>query len=169
MVLVTDPILDALDPEQREVALLLDVPLVVLAGAGTGKTRAITHRVAHAVREGRYAANATLAVTFTTRAAGELKTRLAGLGVRRVTARTIHAAALSQCRYFWPRAYGSEFPAVADNAFSLVARAAGQVLGNAETTLVRDLAAEISWAKSSNVPPSHYAERARGCRPGLRS
>ena len=162
MVLVTDPILDALDPEQREVALLLDVPLVVLAGAGTGKTRAITHRVAHAVREGRYAANATLAVTFTTRAAGELKTRLAGLGVRRVTARTIHAAALSQCRYFWPRAYGSEFPAVADNAFSLVARAAGQVLGNAETTLVRDLAAEISWAKSSNVPPSHYAERARG-------
>ncbi|WP_260425093.1 ATP-dependent DNA helicase UvrD2 [Arachnia propionica] len=159
---MTDPILDALDPEQRQVALLLDAPLVVLAGAGTGKTRAITHRVAHAVREGRYAPNATLAVTFTTRAAGELKTRLAGLGVRRVTARTIHAAALSQCRYFWPGAYGSEFPAVADNAFSLVARAANQVLGSAETTLVRDLAAELSWAKSSNVPPSRYVDRARG-------
>ena len=100
MVLVTDPILDALDPEQRLVATLLEQPLVVLAGAGTGKTRAITHRVAHAVREGRYAPTATLAVTFTTRAAGELKSRLAGLGVRRVSARTIHAAALSQCRWW---------------------------------------------------------------------
>lgn len=76
MVLVTDPILDALDPEQRLVATLLEQPLVVLAGAGTGKTRAITHRVAHAVREGRYAPTATLAVTFTTRAAGELKLSL---------------------------------------------------------------------------------------------
>lgn len=159
---MNDPILDGLDPEQRQVATLLDVPLAVLAGAGTGKTRAITHRVAHAVREGRHAANATLAVTFTTRAAGELKTRLAGLGVRRVTARTIHAAALSQCRYFWPRAYGSDFPAVADNAFALVARAANQVLGNSETALVRDLAAEIGWAKSSNVPPARYPELARG-------
>lgn len=159
---VTDPILDALDPEQRQVALILDAPLAVLAGAGTGKTRAITHRVAHAVREGRYAPNATLAVTFTTRAAGELKTRLAGLGVRRVTARTIHAAALSQCRYFWPGAYGSDFPAVADNAFALVARAANQVLGNSETTLIRDLAAEISWAKSSNVPPARYVDLAQG-------
>ncbi|MDO5068467.1 MAG: ATP-dependent DNA helicase UvrD2 [Propionibacteriaceae bacterium] len=159
---MTDPILDALDPEQRQVALLLDAPLVVLAGAGTGKTRAITHRVAHAVREGRYAANATLAVTFTTRAAGELKTRLAGLGVRRVTARTIHAAALSQCRYFWPGAYGSDFPAVADNAFSLVARATTQVLGSAETTMVRDLSSEITWAKSSNVSPAQYVEQAQG-------
>ena len=64
MVLVTDPILDALDPEQRQVATLLDRPLVVLAGAGTGKTRAIIHWVAHAVREGRYAPAATLAVTL---------------------------------------------------------------------------------------------------------
>lgn len=159
---LVDPILDALDPEQRRVALLLDAPLVVLAGAGTGKTRAITHRVAHAVREGRYAANATLAVTFTTRAAGELKTRLAGLGVRRVTARTIHAAALSQCRYFWPRAYSTEFPQVAENPFAFVGRAANQVLGAAEATLVRDLQAEIGWAKSSNVPPDRYPELAVG-------
>ena len=162
MVHVSDPILDALDPEQRQVAVLLDRPLVVLAGAGTGKTRAITHRVAHAVREGRYAPAATLAVTFTTRAAGELKSRLAGLGVRRVSARTIHAAALSQCRYFWPAAYGSEFPALLDNPFPLVGRAANQVLGNTDANLVRDLIAEIGWAKSSNVAPSQYARLARG-------
>jgi len=162
MVLVTDPILDALDPEQRRVATLLDRPLVVLAGAGTGKTRAITHRVAHAVREGRYAPAATLAVTFTTRAAGELKSRLAGLGVRKVSARTIHAAALSQCRYFWPTAYGSEFPELLDNPFPLVGRAANRVLGNADTNLVRDLIGEIGWAKSSNVSPGRYARLARG-------
>ncbi|MDO5093166.1 MAG: ATP-dependent DNA helicase UvrD2 [Propionibacteriaceae bacterium] len=159
---MTDPILDALDPEQRSVATLLDRPLVVLAGAGTGKTRAITHRVAYAVREGHYAAPATLAITFTTRAAGELKTRLARLGVRKVSARTIHAAALSQCRYFWPRAYGSDFPALVENPFPLVGRAANQVLGNAETNLVRDLLGEISWAKSSNVPAARYAQLARG-------
>ena len=159
---MTDPILDALDPEQRQVATLLDRPLVVLAGAGTGKTRAITHRVAHAVREGRYAPTATLAVTFTTRAAGELKARLARLGVRRVSARTIHAAALSQCRYFWPTAYGSEFPALLENPFPLVGRAANRVLGSADTNLVRDLIGEIGWAKSSNVSPSHYPRLARG-------
>ncbi len=158
---VTDPILDALDPEQRHVATLLDRPLVVLAGAGTGKTRAITHRVAYAVREGRYAAPATLAITFTTRAAGELKTRLAHLGVRRVSARTIHAAALSQCRYFWPQAYGADFPPLLENLFPLVGRAASQILGSVDTTLVRDLIGEIGWAKSSNVPATRYARLAR--------
>ncbi|MCC2593106.1 ATP-dependent DNA helicase UvrD2 [Tessaracoccus sp. OS52] len=157
---MTDPILDVLDPEQLRVATLLEHPLVVLAGAGTGKTRAITHRVANAVREGRYSPTATLAVTFTTRAAGEMRTRLAGLGVRGAQARTIHAAALRQCKYFWPAAFHSEFPPVADNTFSFAARAANAVLGNADTALIRDLEAEISWAKSSNVAPSSYAELA---------
>lgn len=157
---VTDPILDVLDPEQLLVATLLENPLVVLAGAGTGKTRAITHRVANAVREGRYSPSATLAVTFTTRAAGEMRSRLAALGVRGAQARTIHAAALRQCRYFWPQTYRTEFPAVADNTFSFAARAANQVLGSADTALIRDLEAEISWAKSSNVAPAQYAELA---------
>lgn len=141
-------------------ATMLEHPLVVLAGAGTGKTRAITHRVANAVREGRYLPTATLAVTFTTRAAGEMRTRLAGLGVRGAQARTIHAAALRQCRFFWPQTFRTEFPAVAENTFSFVARAATQVLGGAETALVRDLQTEISWAKSSNVAPAQYAELA---------
>lgn len=139
---------------------MLQDPLVVLAGAGTGKTRAITHRVANAVREGRYLPTATLAVTFTTRAAGEMRSRLAALGVRGAQARTIHAAALRQCRYFWPQTFRTEFPQVADNTFSFVARAASQVLGGAETALVRDLETEISWAKSSNVTPARYAELA---------
>ncbi|NLE98504.1 MAG: UvrD-helicase domain-containing protein [Propionibacterium sp.] len=155
-------ILAALDPEQREVATTLDAPVVVLAGAGTGKTRAITHRVAHAVSEGVYDSRAVLAVTFTTRAAGEMRARLAGLGVRTTQARTIHSAALRQCRYFWPQAYGSEFPEVAENTFGIVARAANHVVGESETALIRDLETEISWAKSSNVTPETYPELAAG-------
>lgn len=153
---MTDPILDLLDPEQLQVATRLEAPLVVLAGAGTGKTRAITHRVAHAVRTGRYEAGATLAVTFTTRAAGEMRSRLAALGVRGVQARTIHSAALRQCQYFWPRVFRAEFPPVAENTFGLAARAATRVLASSDQALVRDLMAEIAWAKSSNVTPERY-------------
>lgn len=159
---VSDPILDALDPEQRRVATMLDAPVVVLAGAGTGKTRAITHRIAYAVREGRYQAAATLAVTFTTRAAGEMRSRLSSLGVRAAQARTIHSAALRQCQFFWPEAYGVEFPRVAENTFGLVARAAHQVLGSSDTALVRDLDSEISWAKTSNVSAARYPDVALG-------
>lgn len=161
MALVND-VLDALDPEQLQVATSLDAPLVVLAGAGTGKTRAITHRVAHAVREGRYDPSATLAVTFTTRAAGEMRSRLAQLGVRSAQARTIHSAALRQCQYFWPTAFGSEFPPVLANTFPLVARAAASVLRSSEMALVRDLDSEISWSKSSNVGADRYAGIAAG-------
>lgn len=159
---VHDHILDALDPEQRRVATLLDAPVVVLAGAGTGKTRAITHRIAYAVSQGAYQPAATLAVTFTTRAAGEMRTRLARLGVRGAQARTIHAAALRQCQFFWPQAYGVEFPQVAENTYALVARAAHQVLGSSDQALVRDLDSEISWAKTSNVSAMHYPDLAAG-------
>nr|WP_245788001.1 ATP-dependent DNA helicase UvrD2 [Tessaracoccus bendigoensis] len=155
---MSDPTLDALDPEQRRVATALEHPVVVLAGAGTGKTRAITHRIAHAVRVHRYEAAATLAVTFTTRAAGEMRSRLATLGVRAAQARTIHSAALRQCQFFWPQAYGVEFPRVAENTFGLVSRAAHHVLGSSDTALVRDLDTEISWAKTSNVSPALYPD-----------
>lgn len=155
-----DHILEVLDPEQRRVATLLNAPVVVLAGAGTGKTRAITHRIAYAVSQGRYQPSATLAVTFTTRAAGEMRARLASLGVRGAQARTIHSAALRQCQFFWPRAYGVAFPRVAENTFGLVARAAHQVLGKSDTPLVRDLDSEISWAKTSNVSASRYPDMA---------
>ena len=159
---VSDQILDALDPEQRRVATLLDAPVVVLAGAGTGKTRAITHRIAYAVSQGRYQPAATLAVTFTTRAAGEMRARLASLGVRGAQARTIHSAALRQCQFFWPKAYGVEFPRVAENTYGLVARAAHQVLGKSDPALVRDLDSEISWAKTSNVSAARYPDVAAG-------
>src|SRR5215210_1439249 len=105
-----DELLSALDPEQREVATSLDGPVRVLAGAGTGKTRAITHRIAYGVAAGAMVPTEVLAVTFTTLAAGELRQRLATLGAPGVQARTFHSAALRQARYFWPQVFGGELP-----------------------------------------------------------
>src|SRR3954462_13474957 len=99
-------LLSALDPEQREVAEALRGPVRVLAGAGTGKTRAITHRIAYGVASGVYNPPEALAVTFTTRAAGEMRTRLRVLGAGGVRARSFHSVALRQARYFWPQVYG---------------------------------------------------------------
>lgn len=143
-------------------ATQLERPMVVLAGAGSGKTRAITHRVAYAVSAGHYDPQATLAVTFTTRAAGEMRLRLAQLGVRRASARTIHSAALRQCQYFWPKVYKADFPQLAESTYPFIARAAQGVLGNSDAALVRDLDTELTWAKSSNVAPERYADLASG-------
>ena len=109
-----DALLDDLDPEQRQVATALSGPVAVIAGAGTGKTRAITYRIAYGVASGVYNPTSVLAVTFTTRAAGELRSRLQGLGARGVQARTFHSAALRQAQYFWPQVYGGELPHVPD-------------------------------------------------------
>ena len=157
---MTDPLLDALDPEQREVALALRGPVVVVAGAGTGKTRAITHRIAYGVAQGLYKPTEVLAVTFTTRAAGEMRGRLAQLGAPSVQARTFHSAALRQARYFWPQVYGGEFPEIVQSKFGLVAEAAGRLGARRDNALIRDLSAEIEWAKVSNVGPDDYVARA---------
>jgi DNA helicase-2/ATP-dependent DNA helicase PcrA len=151
-------LLSALDPEQREVAEALRGPVRVLAGAGTGKTRAITHRIAHGVATGVYAPSEVLAVTFTTRAAGEMRGRLRTLGAGGVQARTFHSAALRQLRYFWPHVHGTELPQLAESKIGLLASAARRQRLNADQALLRDLASEIEWAKVSNVLPATYAE-----------
>ncbi|NNG18862.1 ATP-dependent DNA helicase UvrD2 [Naumannella sp. ID2617S] len=159
----SDPeaLLDALDPEQRQVAMALTGPVAVIAGAGTGKTRAITHRIAYGVRTGAYAPTTVLAVTFTTRAAGELRARLQQLGVSGVQARTFHSAALRQAQYFWPRTMGGELPQILDNRMSLVAEAAGRLRVGVDTGILRDLVGEIGWAKVSNVQAADYPAIAR--------
>ncbi len=150
-------LLDALDPEQREVAEALRGPVRVLAGAGTGKTRAITHRIAHGVAQGIYAPSEVLAVTFTTRAAGEMRGRLHRLGAPGVQARTFHSAALRQLRWFWPTTYGGELPTLTESKLALVAGAARRLRVQTDQALLRDLASEIEWAKVSNVGPDDYA------------
>ena len=137
-------------------ATALSGPVAVIAGAGTGKTRAITYRIAYGVASGAYNPTSVLAVTFTTRAAGELRGRLQQLGAHGVQARTFHSAALRQAQYFWPQVYGGELPHVLDNRMPLVAEAASRLRVRVDTPGLRDLVAEISWAKVSNVSAEDY-------------
>ena len=155
-----DEILAALDPEQREAARAVTGPVCILAGAGTGKTRTVTHRAAYAVATGAVAPTALLAVTFTARAAGEMRTRLRGLGVAGVQARTFHSAAMKQLNYFWPRVVGGPPPRLLDNAFGMVANAASRVRLRPGTSELRDLLAELDWAASTLVGPEDYAAAA---------
>ena len=156
-----DSVLAGLDPEQREAALAVRGPVCILAGAGTGKTRAITHRIAYAVRTGAVPPGQLLAVTFTARAAGELRTRLRALGGHGVQARTFHAAALRQLNYFAPRILGGGMPAVADNPLRMVGNAAARLRLRTDRAELRDLASEIEWAKAVLATPADYATRAR--------
>ncbi|MEV7555802.1 ATP-dependent DNA helicase UvrD2 [Amycolatopsis sp. NPDC089917] len=149
-------LLDGLDPEQRAAACAPRGPVCVLAGAGTGKTRTITHRIAHLVRSGHVAAGQVLAVTFTTRAAGEMRARLRGLGVDAAQALTFHAAARRQLRYFWPQVVGDRPWELLENKFRYVSQAANKAGLGTETELLRDLASEIEWSKASLVSPDDY-------------
>lgn len=144
-----DSILENLDPEQRRVATELTGPMCVMAGAGTGKTRAITHRIAYGIAIGRYNPRAVLALTFTNRAAEEMKVRLRQLGATGVVARTFHSAALSQLRYFWPQAIGGSLPEIIKNKAQYIIESARRLGLATDRAIVRDLASEIEWAKVS--------------------
>ncbi|WP_223291170.1 ATP-dependent DNA helicase UvrD2 [Streptomyces avicenniae] len=151
-----DAVLEGLDPEQRAVATTLHGPVCVLAGAGTGKTRALTHRIAYGVRSGVLQPTTVLAVTFTVRAAGEMRGRLRQLGVGGVQARTFHSAALRQLQYFWPKAVGGELPRLLDRKISLVAEAASRSRLRLERLELSDLTREIDWAKVTQTTPDDY-------------
>ncbi|ANY09825.1 ATP-dependent DNA helicase UvrD2 [Pseudonocardia sp. HH130630-07] len=149
-----------MDPEQRAAVTAPRGPVCVLAGAGTGKTRTITRRIAHLVNSGHVVAGQVLAVTFTARAAGELRTRLRGLDVGGVQARTFHAAAMRQLRYFWPQVIGGQPWPLVDHKLRLVGQAAARAGAGTDSDALRDLAAEIEWAKSSLIAPVDYAAEA---------
>ncbi|MEX5294232.1 ATP-dependent helicase [Kocuria sp. CPCC 205268] len=155
-------ILAGLDPEQREVATTLRGPVCVLAGAGTGKTRAITHRIAYGIATGVYTPQKVLALTFTARAANEMRNRLRGLGAAGVQTRTFHAAALRQLQYFWPQAVGGPLPGLVEHKARLITEAAQNMRLSTDRAAVRDLAAEIEWAKVSMLTPDTYPARAAG-------
>ncbi|MGX1756123.1 ATP-dependent DNA helicase UvrD2 [Streptomyces lydicus] len=151
-----DGVLDGLDPEQREVATALHGPVCVLAGAGTGKTRAITHRIAYGVRAGILQPASVLAVTFTARAAGEMRGRLRQLGAGGVQARTFHSAALRQLQFFWPKAVGGEVPRLLERKIQVVAEAAARCGIRLDRNELRDVTAEIEWSKVTQTVPADY-------------
>ena len=160
---IEDSILTALDPDQRAVALATRGPVCVIAGAGTGKTRAITHRIAYAAAIGTMDPQKVLALTFTAKAAGEMRARLRTLGVPTVAARTIHSAALKQLLYFWPSVFGGRTPDLMTTKTGFLTEAINRagLSGSLRATnreLMRDIAAEIEWAKVSQVGPTDYID-----------
>ena len=149
-------LLAGLDDDQRVAAETLLGPVCLLAGAGTGKTRAITHRIAYGVATGVYPPARVMALTFTARSAGELRGRLRSLGAGAVAARTFHAAALSQLSFFWPQVIGGSMPRIVASKGRLIADAAERLRLKLDTATLRDLAAEIEWRKTSRLTLDDY-------------
>ena len=151
-------ILAGLNEQQREAALALRGPVAILAGAGTGKTTTITHRIACQVRAGAFAPEQILAVTFTEKAAGELKRRLRELGVDGVEARTFHSAALQQLNRLWQPHTGEPLPRMLDHKAPLIASIANALPPPHKFLPRRELAGEIEWAKNRMIPPERYLD-----------
>jgi DNA helicase-2/ATP-dependent DNA helicase PcrA len=159
MISEADDILAALDEQQREAAQSLLGPTVILAGAGTGKTRTITHRIAYGILRGDFSENRVMALTYTNRAAGELRARLRSLGVQSVNAKTFHAAALAQLEYFWRDFFGVEAPRVIDSKSRLIASAAATLKIRLDANSVREIASEIEWRKYSMLSLEQHLDQ----------
>jgi DNA helicase II / ATP-dependent DNA helicase PcrA len=155
-------ILAELDPDQLAVVTAIKGPVCVIAGAGTGKTRVITNRIAYAINAGVTDPTKVLALTFTAKAAGEMRARLRVLGISNAAARTFHSAALKQLLYFWPYAFGGQFPSLLTTKSGFISQAItrAEVAIPAQVNALREIASEIEWAKVLEISPEDYQERA---------
>ena len=152
-----ETILAGLNEEQRQAATATTGPVVILAGAGTGKTRVISHRVAYAAATKVIDPKQALVVTFTEKAATEMRHRLHALGLPQVQASTFHAAARRQLAHFWPLAHGRDLPEVLDTKLRIIGPLARSLPGGYRFTPAKDLADEIEWAKVRRMRPETYA------------
>ena len=151
-----ETLLDALNDEQRIAATATSGPVAILAGAGTGKTRVISHRVAYAAATGAADPKRMLVVTFTEKAATEMRDRLRGLHMPQVQASTFHAAARRQLAHFWPEIHGRPLPRVLESKIPLIAPLARTLPGGYKFTPAKDLTDEIEWAKNRRIGPDAY-------------
>lgn len=150
-------LLGSLNDAQRAAVTSTDSPLRILAGAGSGKTRVLTHRIAHRAALGTLDPQRVLAVTFTRKAAGELRERLGRLGLRSgVHAGTFHAIAYAQLRQRWEER-GVRPPELLDRKVGFVAR----LTPGRDKTAPLDVVAEIEWASARRITPERYEEQAR--------
>lgn len=155
-----------LNPAQREAALAVVGPVCILAGPGTGKTHTITRRIAYGVRTGVYAPDRVLALTFTNRAAGQLRGRLGALGASAVQSRTFHSAALRQLSFFWPQAVGGAFPGIVSGKSAIIAEAAGRAGVRLGPQQLRKVAEQLEWRKVTEHTLDQFGEElASGRRP----
>jgi ATP-dependent DNA helicase UvrD/PcrA len=156
-------LLDGLNAEQRRAAEAVTGPVCILAGAGSGKTTTITHRLAQQVASGAFAAAELMAVTFTDKAGGGLRGRLAALGAGRVRAGTFHAAALRQLRHFAPDRVGEILPSKA----VLLRQIGNSLPGAYRFRPAADLASEVEWAKNRRIAPDRYLAELGGRTPPI--
>ena len=147
-------LLEGLNDEQRRAVEAVSGPLCILAGAGSGKTTTITRRIANQVMTGAFEPTSIMAVTFTDRAAGEMRERLAKLGVQGVRARTFHSAALSQLRHL----SGETPPQILPSKGVALRQIANTLPKPYRFRPAADLATEIEWAKNRRVSPERYAD-----------
>jgi len=154
-------VLNDLNEAQRAAVEAASGPLVILAGAGTGKTRVISRRAAYAIETGVVPASKVLLVTFTDKAATEMVQRMAALGHSGVMARTFHSHAVRQLRHFWPTRHGgADPPAVLDSKLPLIGPLARNLPGHYKFTPAKDIADAIEWAKVRRIPPSDWEQQA---------
>jgi DNA helicase-2/ATP-dependent DNA helicase PcrA len=151
-----DELLGLLNPAQRAAAECVRGPVAILAGAGTGKTTTVTHRIAWQVASGAFAAREILAVTFTDKAAGELRNRLAALGVHGVEARTFHGGARWMLSVLWQPLTGSPMPNLMPHKIALLEDLVRGLPAPDCFRPRRELAQEIEWAKNRRITPGEY-------------
>jgi DNA helicase II / ATP-dependent DNA helicase PcrA len=170
MAITNEQILTGLDPEQLAVVTAIRGPVCVIAGAGTGKTRVITNRIAYAINAGVTDPTKVLALTFTARAAGEMRARLRTLGVPNVAARTFHSAALKQLLYFWPYSFGGQFPTLLTTKSGFISQAIerAEIAIPAQAASLREIASEIEWAKVLEISPDNYQAEAIAAKRSIR-
>lgn len=149
-------ILDSLDEDQAAAASSLRGPVCIVAGPGSGKTRTITHRIAYGVATGVFNPDLVLALTYTNRAASEIRSRLRQLGTQNVAVRTFHSAALSQLQYFWPQLTGSASPKLLTNKRGLIAEVAGLIGLRLSEAQIAEVVAEIEFLKYSLTDLPQY-------------
>ena len=162
MAISNEQILTGLDDDQLAVVTAIRGPVCVIAGAGTGKTRVITNRIAYAINSGVTDPTKALALTFTARAAGEMRARLRTLGVPNVAARTFHSAALKQLLYFWPYSFGGQFPTLLTTKSGFISQAIerAEIAIPAQAASLREIASEIEWAKVLEISSDAYQDEA---------
>lgn len=153
-----EAILDGLDDAQRMAATAVRGPVRIIAGAGAGKTRTVTRRIAYACATKAWDPRATLAVTFSVKAAAEMRNRLSQLDVASdVKAATFHSAALHQLRRIWPDVCEGPMPFISRNPREIVEHSLRRVTTQqVDDDTVRNLQAEINWCKISLIAPEDY-------------
>ena len=161
--LTPSQLLAGLDDDQAAAAQALQGPVAIIAGAGSGKTRTVSHRIAYGIQTGSYAANRVFALTYTNRAAAELRTRLRSLGAQDVAVRTFHSAALTQLQFFWPQLTDSFAPKLVTHKGPLIQEVLEQMGIRATAELKSSLQAEVEYVRYSMTDPEKYqASRPEG-------